>query len=1408
MAQALALLWLVGAVAGCPAATPVARPPGDGAAACDGASLEACERSMVGAGADQLDALLGKYVAAGGDARWRSIHQALRDGSAVALLSRGAAPEVPAAVERIALPDRPPAIGDAAMLLALGRHGKRRHLLLSAGGVSRQLFPGDALAPFALRLPAVLSLDPSQVAADTAIARQVDRALRAASSFDYVVAARAVDELDKALQGQAPRAAVARAHYARSLLRRAAIALEAEGDDPARAAEGAPPSAAKQWPTPQTPYGAWLVAKLAGDGRPQVWKQHRTKLVAGLDPARVALLDAMMAGDDACPEPPAPPMDHVGDLGFTATLAGALDTEANAGAEPAAGKLALGEWLARYDAAVQMADRQGVGWSLLPSLLYQRGELHGLSAEGSASYERVTKLGLRHLRALGTLVEAEPGRFRALAVVLLVYQPGLLRDPRLRDAVVGLLDKSLELGLGAAADAGQIFDASLAAVMAGMTFPPELQGAQLGALDRALSRKLESSSMRDQRGWGVAGLQAVSGALGLLMGDKGRPARVAPRVAAALRADGAPLAQAPLAKLAVSAAGYVTLAHQGKLDAKYANANLFPPERRKALAALENALAGLSDGGPARGPERELLEDLAVFADGMVAALFGQLRAPAAEGPSCSGSRRVKSGTPLRDAYDRLRKTRKRLLSASAFTEGKSSWRSRVRLVVLLLSDVLDLADRRHGTMRFAVDGATAQKIVDDAFADWGRSDYAKVGLGGYLVARALGSDDKADSARLGSNLSRGLQGLAALFRDESGRQRSVFDALAKASAEGSGPVGGDLSALLVKYAGKAYQAGTLEQGDLFLFAALGAAVVKEQPVAQRARTLARKYQRPVELPLLLSAYRYGSSDDPVPLFAAMRSETKQACRAPSPEGVIRLRQAEVDFRKGKRRMARHGLDQLLADARREGLPVPRMSFVYQEATAEKVFKLEGSFSFASGYLKGAGSLQVGLGLRTEGQPDTSLDVRFPPAQTARGDEESARLYAYAAGLAALYAYVDGDAPGGAQRARMAVDSWVNGVRLGARAVPSGPRTADWAADASAILALDAQLAAEAGHALLAGDLFTLARASLGADADDAAVAEVLDPLPHSLRGIAELRPLAQRAKKSLQLVASKLACTKKPVDPKPLTRVGCARYPLAVALRAAEGLPALPRLKRAAQVGRRACGSWRALDRFFVAADKGRYEPDRLLEAIAALRNDGRDDDAAMLLARQRHPRHCTPPVLKNARALSQKKLLGVHLRSDMLSVVANCAGATPDAVLVDDLVALDQLTQQHALPMRNYELLVFAARLAIGTGDYQPLHRISQAPGFVARWQRLGPDLGTTALLLHHAAAVGAGKPLDSEGTAPFYRLLCTTFPQKHRRPMCGAMSMLRGAAGNAEKKRVATDALRAIVQQATGRPSGEKR
>jgi hypothetical protein len=366
-----------------------------------------------------------------------------------------------------------------------------------------------------------------------------------------------------------------------------------------------------------------------------------------------------------------------------------------------------------------------------------------------------------------------------------------------------------------------------------------------------------------------------------------------------------------------------------------------------------------------------------------------------------------------------------------------------------------------------------------------------------------------------------------------------------------------------------------------------------------------------------------------------------------------------------------------------------------------------------------------------------------------------------------------------------AIEASVRGLRLGKRRLLRADPIA-FAADAKAMLAVDAVLAADAGMPLLAGDLWSLVRGALPADADDHAIDELLETPPFGLRGVASAAPLIERARRTLKILAEPMACTEAKVDASGLETPACDGYPLALSLRAGGALRKLPRLAG----GKSCAGSLAALDTFLGGIEAGTYDPDAFTRAVEALRAEGRPYDAAVLLARQRRPSHCNPTLLAAARALGRAPSVGPSLRADVLTVAVNCA---PEGTSnLDDLATLDAETTRMADPSRNLALLVFTAQLGLQRDNWQPLAHLARSPTFVDRWLDTSPRAVLFALALAQAATVLGGDPRPGPSSDAARDLFCKTLPQPDSARICDTLDALR-------RPGQTPDILRALARKA---------
>ncbi|AUX42755.1 uncharacterized protein SOCE26_041880 [Sorangium cellulosum] len=1439
-------------LASCSGASP-AGPAHRPAARCDPARIEPCERALAAAVAEGRAA--GELALGYVEAR-----AARNAGDPWALLLRdldrrgGPRPTVAVIVEAGAkaagngargatwihaapLP-APGALGAEALLLALGEALGYEHLVYAPArrGRTAQIFPRDPLGPFMAGAAPIAAGDASlaRIADDIAIAALVRRAFSDAGRFRYVEAARAADALAAALKGRAAEDEPAlRGHYALQLLGTAGIALDDGEDGAAPATPAAPP--AEPPPAPHdTPYGDLLRVRTARDGR-AAWRARGAAVLRAVPADRRAALDDLLGKPPGCGQGAAPPMEGARDLVFAAALAGALAPRAGAAAPSAPrGRLPLEAWLPRYEALVRAVDQTSTTWAHAPSLLYERAQRGGApeggagpaaGPPGSAVYRRVTELGLAHLAALRALAEAEPRRYRALAQIPLAYSPGVLADPRLRDAVVDLTQVAVQRRMAEARDAEAVLGAALTGVFAGMAYPPEVQPAHFLALQGALTAKLRGE-LTAQSGWGVAGLYAAD-ALYRVLSDQ------APDLAFSSAQIGRALAPAPelpypdLAALAAALSRYAALGVAGALDPRATDAARFPPERREARDALRRAVAGLAaaGGGPAAedAPPPGIVEDVATLADGVLAVLFSERarkRDPEPAKDTCPAAGRGPSPESRR-ALARLGDVRGRILFAPRYRQGDGAWARRARLLVTVLSDVMDLlaapprapsaggAGAPEPRVRFTIPTADAEAAVAAALSDGDDRALAEAVTGGYGLARAVLGASTAErfAEQSGAPLGRMLRGLAGVFRGDAGPRGpgqgsagvALLDALASLPPA---PAESDLGGLLVGYARAFSALGLRDQADLGLLASLLGAAVLGRPPAPEAVALANDSGSRVAWALSylaeIAKARRGVAPDPSAYADAMRRASDDACQAAPAGDVLAVMGAARDFAAGRRAEARDALDRLLEAADARGLHVPRMTYRYEEKTATRVFSLSVDVSYGAGLLEGSTGFQLGLGLRTRGAPEGALTAALAPEGSPQADEDAARAYVSTAALAAAYHFLERDAERGAAAARRAIAALSFGLRLGGRALPS-ERPLAWGRDARALLAIDAQLAVEAGHPFLAGDLWTLVRGLLPPDTDDAAAARLLEPLPAGLAALADLRPLVSRTARSLAAVAAPLPCTAAKVELGGYEEPACDAYPLALSLRIADVLGKLPHLRRAGSAA--ACPMLRSLDDFLTAAERGTYDPDAFTAAVEALRQGGRLYDAGVLLARQRRDGHCGPLVLAAARALGRAPALGPALRADLLSVAVSCAAAALDASVVDDLMALDDATR--ALPDlgRNLKVVLFATELAVREQRWDVLARLSKQPELVERWAGVSAGASATALLIQTAAAVLAGEPAPRDRGA--LERICGPDPSGDRAEPCAETERLlaAGALPEPQRRQRAKEALERLLAAARG-------
>ena len=1384
------------------------------AAACDGQNLGVCERDL--AAAVTAGSVTSKMIAAYVSARaakdsadpwgrvWTSLSERGQATAAVIDTRPGkngvSAPGVKV-VTSGALPD-PAGVTGLDLVLGMGIAAGYDHVVWLGAGDGRrsfELYPRDPLEPLVLGLRSVARDDAAaeHLAKNLELAATVRRAFDQAGSFKYLEAAKETAALTAQVKGRDLREEpVLRARYARSLLTGMGLALDPSAKlftleaDPAADAETKPPPAAEPSES-DTRYGDLLRVLLA-ESRPAEWKRRGPVLLAAIAEDRRELASASFGPRSACGVVVLPPtFDRPGDIAVSGFLPGALaGARIDAIATTTTGGLPLSAWVPRYEALVGQVERSRLWWLEIGTLLRQRGELAGITAAGSPTHKRVTERALAHIAALREMAEAEPERYAATAELGLAYLPGLLGDDALRAALIDLTQSTTKGKLARAEDPESIAGSLVVGAFTGLSYPSAIQAAHYLALQSAFAAKVKGG-LTTKTGWGAAGLFAVDALVRILADIGPNLAFSSEQIVRALSDPG--ISQPNVAAVVSAAARYAALAKDRPLSALASPAKS-TPERAAAREALRKAILGMGAAGEA---PPQLVDDVTQLADGMIAILTIVAHRKTPPPGTCSDAGTA-GDLEIQHALTKLAEVRGKILQSPRYKSGDGLWTRRARLLVTVLSDAMDLArtEKKGAKKQLAVSAADVEGALTGALREWDEPGARDAIVGIYGLARFFLLNDPAKRYEAGGTyLIQALGGVGKFLRgDRKAGSASMLDAFAEMS--GKQATTEDIAGALVTYAKAFYDKGQPDQGDVFLLGTILLTAGRRTAPPKEAIALAAAQKSRIEWALHLFAEVAAAEKTGRPTVAAYsagaRSALEETCAVARVDDTFSVLGAVALWSEGKRADARAALSRVLARGETEGLVVPRLTYQYTEKHDRKMFTLIFGLSQGVGFVDGANSFQVGLGFSTVAERWNKLAVTAASPEETAG--ETARYYVRAAALAAAYDFLDGDATQGAIDARRALSAVVGGLRLGARTV--GDDRAKWAEDARALLAVDAQLAADAGLPLLSGDLWTVVHDALAPDTNDAKLDEVLAQTPIGLAGSKDAEPVIARAKKALRVVAEPLACTTAKVDTLAFEQPACAGYSLALSLRIADVLKKLPRLTGAGKTPedeKLGCGALRSLDAFLGAADSGTYDPDAFTKAVLDLRASGRVDEASILLARQRRDGHCNPTLIKTARELGRSPALLASARSDMLAVAVKCWVPGPTTELEKDLAALDVETRKLADPMRNLNMLLFTADFSLTAGKPELLLSLVKAPGFVDRFLGLHGNAVVGMLMLHHTAHLLAGEPLDPAATAGAFGLVCLSFPSDERRSKCDELKGMRDATKPiAERKALAKDAL----------------
>lgn len=1259
------------------------------------------------------------------------------------------------------MPPMPPpaALSTEQLLLIFVEGAGLEHVvLLREGGTRWHLYGIDPLRPFLLGLPAVLieSGITAESVEDREREREIRRALIAASAGHYDETASAVDRLRATLTHQHASVTSLRTLYALRLLSSAGLALfptEAteQSSDLSQLREVVVAGS-----KPTTPYAEMLRVLLSPEPR-KAWALRRDAIEPALLPARRAALLRYFGGREGC-RAEAPTVSSIDDLFFAGMLGSSL---APPGSLPDRGELAFSDWLPRYRTLVRLATDSSAGWYFAPILAQHRGLRHGVSADEDTTFQAVTAMMQKHIEALRGLQATAPQRFDATGVATWLLWDELRGDSALLTATTGLLEQTLRGKLEAGSDTTEIWNGLFTGFFTALGLPGAVQQVAIQALHQALSERLRGD-LRERSGWSVAGLYVADEIFRQLFGLPSEMVFDGDQILRALREKD--VSYPELARLAQATTLYLTLGVSGSLDASLlGEPGSFGSARKEAYDALRLAVAGLAPSAP---PPAEVTAEVALFVDGILSLV------PLALKPELARSRFFQQGAPedavcpptptpptkqMQRALDRLAAMRQRLLGRAWYRDGaQTDWQPRLRLLVLLLSDGLDLARPDAGGVKFSISTLLAQAQVRQALQGIASEPFAH--LGGvaadlYQLLRRYAGRRPGEPGPLSGISPDELRALLGLWQGVLGGGGAAPDSLiALISGLPLEPLrtARDLPALCGALSAVLFEKGQGEAGEGLLLAGLFAAHSMRQPASNALVDVAARHHSRL-LPLL-NLYQTGfvyQADKPLAPSAfrdGLHALAAESCQEAGADQTMAILQALGDYAAGARDQARAALRRSLDAAERDGLSVPALTYEYAEQVGTRRLQLKLDLNFG-GSLAQAGNVgQLSVGVSSLTGATRELRHDFQPERRADSDERALRLYVHAAALYTVYSLVDGDQVAGRFGGTRLLSAMGHLLRLGKRGSGDPNQGVSW--DARAAVAVAAQLLAEAGQPLLASELWRDAQAALEhaikkGDGDDdpfrAAAPEMLGLAP--VPGIAKV---VERTRASLRRLEP--ACWH-PARPhlKAASALSCSEYGVEISLRRAlkEELDVLLKAEDAAR-----CPS---LAMFQPAAGqtlaRELKELGQPMEAAeAALYRIKTSPYVALKVASDLRRSPELPPWLRasmlEGQILFDTKVHGQPNPDDLRALLA-------DSAQVPGLA-------QHGRVLRQ---LVDYAATKNGLG---PLAEAALAPDFVSRW--LVPPLAggpaeeaTTALLLQQAAALEAGRTVDRAMMQGEVNVLC---------------------------------------------------
>lgn len=1384
---------------------------------CRADDLASCEAGLAAAlrAAGETDALAKSYVAAraaslGDEDPWVMLHEALVQagpGASVAMAEPGGRAALEAGLRAAAAkygdpaanlvvvetPKRPPLgkLSHEEMALALTRLAGAEQLSYVQDGRVVRVLGVDRLAPLAFDFPPILiqpveASGPEAFHAVTAKGMRMDTLVNEALEYlakgSYREAAALAVQLDAMLDAEQQESASAlRAH----VLVRRARSFGTEFPKPAETETEAEPDEPPLWDrgnSDQGAYAAWLRVLMAGNDTAKAWARHRSTAAAALSPERLELVDRLwgydpVSGERRCEveKQPMPAAAWSGDLLFANRLAYLAKL----------GEISPAEWTRAYEAIVKQVERDGTAWAAVPSLLYERGELPGMSARGSTTYQRVTQLTVSHLRALERFQKTAPDKYGPSGQLTVALQPGALADPAVTQVLQRLVEDNVKYKLAPAATAEELLGTTVVLGLMGTMLPDPIRGAYLGSLRTGLDQKLRDGFTR-QAGWEVAALYALNATGAYLLGEQPDLSFAGDNITRALEGD-PDIAVRPIALITARGVHYGTLVAQGELEPEQVGNAKVGPGRKAARERLRTALRDMAD-DPNAVP-RASLDRLTTLIDGLIATTVLMVeRAPKEESAdACSDVPSARELPEVRRNLRALRASRDALVRDPALRDGKTVWAKRAALLAVLASDILDVLQApSSGTPSFSVPAERARSMVATALSEWTSAETAAGIAALHALARDVSAQEDEWQEALDArrdDLGKVLIGTADLIGATEGSSLAKFvvrEGARVLSAPDAESVS-DVAPKIVQVAETLFAAKREDQGTVALLVA-GALGSDDAKVMGDALGVASRHDS--EAAWYLATRRavrtttVGSPLEADLLAQGLRAMTDDVCKVAQVEPLVRVGNAVRQYGRGEGKPATDTLDDVLDAAERDGLVVPRVQYQLDEVLESgRTFRLTMHMTAGQGFIS-ENSFQVGFDIFSS-KPTSGLKVEIPAAVP----EDAGRYYAHVASLAAVYHLLDARDAAAAHDAERMFNALAHGVRLGDTTVIATEPTR-WLGDLSTNIHVAAELAARRGHVLLAGELWGLAYGST----TKRAVGEAFEPpsagwdekhAPVGLQAVAAVSELRDQVRINKEAIGRAATCDPKARPSSPTNLDTCEAFRRAVALWRAGVYDAPPAMRAGAKESCVREATLLSVVQDLAGPAGQPLEPrvqDKVARTIANTAQSGYLFDALTMLRTVRQRGVCIPALVETARKLGRLPTVTPHGRVDWIGYTLTCPGRQADETVWDDLRLMAAASRKIADPDVPYRIHTAVVRYMVNLQAWDKLAEFSRDAGFVRLMNQGGPGGAAMALLIRHTADVLAGDKPDLAETQDVYDVACIRYGNAGREVVCRELGTLR--------------------------------